>query len=656
MRRHHVLLALIALVLAPGAVAAGATSAAQQLAERHAPVVVVRTPSDPCDGETEPYRPTPVETVLGNPEIPLRDDDGSVIDQAPTAAEVAGKGPKTWLDLPGNPRRPGCGYAKDFARLSQGHPDVVYAHIATDPSAPGRLALQYWMFWYFDDFVNTHEGDWEFVQVVFDAATPEEALATAPVAVGYSQHSGGERAGWTDPDLEREGDHPVVYVAAGSHANFMEAATFLGRSADEGFGCDRTGEPSTRLLPGVHLLPTDAADAAPADRWLLFHGRWGEFQPSPYDAPPGPATKEEWTRPIAWQDTLRDSSFSIPSGGTFGPAATTAFCVTVRAGGQIYTAITSPLVLVLLVVGLVAAGTAALRSTDWTLSPSPPLVRRRESGQILREARHTYRRHRTLMIALGGIFVPAAIVETVAGQALFERGPIGALVETAGNDSLASAAVALLVAGAGHLVASALVLGAVASALGAADRARTPTIREAYELLAGRIRSLLAILAVATLIVLLLLLTVVGAIVAVYLLGRWAVSVQASAVEGLTWRAALRRSAQLTRGRWWRTVRLAAVVNALGLVSGPAVGIVLLFVTSLPLATINAISSVVYVGAMPFVGAAMALLYGDLMARERTGEVSRGGPVLRVARRLLPDRWRARHTRRYPGPAPRSSG
>ena len=105
---------------------------------------------------------------------------------------------------------------------------MAYAHVATDPSAPGRLALQYWFFWYFDDYVNTHEGDWEFIQLVWDVPTVDEALRTAPVQTGYSQHSGGEWADWDGGKLERRGNHPVVYAAAGSHANFYTPDLFLG--------------------------------------------------------------------------------------------------------------------------------------------------------------------------------------------------------------------------------------------------------------------------------------------------------------------------------------------------------------------------------------------------------------------------------------------
>ena len=53
-----------------------------------------------------------------------------------------------------------------------------------------------------------------------------------PVEVGYSSHEGAERADWGDDKLELVGGtHPVVYPAAGSHANKFTDALYLGSSA-----------------------------------------------------------------------------------------------------------------------------------------------------------------------------------------------------------------------------------------------------------------------------------------------------------------------------------------------------------------------------------------------------------------------------------------
>jgi hypothetical protein len=58
--------------------------------------------------------------------------------------------------------------------------------------------VQYWFYWYFNDWNNKHESDWEGHHAPVPAASVEEALAGQPIAVGYSQHEGGERADWDD--------------------------------------------------------------------------------------------------------------------------------------------------------------------------------------------------------------------------------------------------------------------------------------------------------------------------------------------------------------------------------------------------------------------------------------------------------------------------
>jgi hypothetical protein len=130
----------------------------------------------------------------------------------------------------------------------------------TDPGHPGKLALQYWLFYVFNDWNNLHEGDWEMIQLVFDATSAAQALQGEPVEVGYSQHEGAERAAWNDDKLERvDGTHPVVHPAAGSHANFFGEALYLGSSAEQGVGCDDTRGPTFDVRPVVRTIPSDEA-------------------------------------------------------------------------------------------------------------------------------------------------------------------------------------------------------------------------------------------------------------------------------------------------------------------------------------------------------------------------------------------------------------
>ena len=85
--------------------------------------------------------------------------------------------------------------------------------------------LQYWLFYEGTTSGATRpcrsappgrrrEGDWEVVHVVLgDKRTPVE--------VGYSQHCTGERRAWDDVTKASGTEHPIVFVARGSHANYF---------------------------------------------------------------------------------------------------------------------------------------------------------------------------------------------------------------------------------------------------------------------------------------------------------------------------------------------------------------------------------------------------------------------------------------------------
>ena len=74
--------------------------------------------------------------------------------------------------------------------------------MANDPGHPGQLSLQYWFFYVYNQFNNLHEGDWEMIQLDFDAAEAGDALTKTPRQVGYSSHEGAESADWGDDKLE----------------------------------------------------------------------------------------------------------------------------------------------------------------------------------------------------------------------------------------------------------------------------------------------------------------------------------------------------------------------------------------------------------------------------------------------------------------------
>jgi hypothetical protein len=494
---------------------------------------------------------------------------------------------------------------------------VTYVHVATEPGVPGKLAVQYWFYYTFNNFNDKHESDWEFAQIVFDARSVEEALTQSPVEVGASQHESGERAAWNSKELEKEGDHPVLYPGSGSHANYYSSALWLGRSAKQGFGCDDTKGPSVRTPLQVRVVPSSVESASAPDAWLGFSGHWGQRETAFNNGPSGPQTQGPWLSPITWQEHLRDGAVTIPGGHTFGPSVTSFFCAAVAGGSNAFIFMTTkPWGFLGLSLLLLVATASAVRRTTWSPPDPKPIRTRRDGGQILRAARRIYSANLRLFVGIGLIFVPLSLVSSGAQAALFCLTGLKDVIAVAGRGNLVSGISALVVGALGVVVASVLVTAAVAAALGELDSGRPVTARRAYRLALSRLRPLTGAVLGEVLIVVVLLLTVVGIPVAAYLLVRWAFVSQACVIEKLSARPALQRSADLVRGRWWRTIGVTATVNVLAALSGPVVGLVALFtVTSASLDAINLIGSIVYVFTIPLAAVAVTLLYFDLVER-----------------------------------------
>ncbi|MEK7787584.1 MAG: hypothetical protein AAB658_19440, partial [Chloroflexota bacterium] len=105
---------------------------------------------------------------------------------------------------------------------------VYYGRVAR--SGPGGfLCLQYWFFYPMNDWrsgfygVNDHESDWE--QVIIYLA---EDLTPQWVAYASHDFTGDDlRRRWDDPELEKVGEHPVIYAGAGSHASYYARGEYL---------------------------------------------------------------------------------------------------------------------------------------------------------------------------------------------------------------------------------------------------------------------------------------------------------------------------------------------------------------------------------------------------------------------------------------------
>jgi len=174
---------------------------------------------------------------------------------------------------------------------------IAYGHAY--PAAGGGVLLQYWFFYPFNDAygVFDHEGDWEHVTVRLDAAL-------SPEGVHYAAHVDshpGVFVRWSA--LSREGEHPIVLSARGTHASYAAVADvpFFDRVCP-------TSDPARAAELGCLVWRTSDAGsggvvnlgerAAPRVPFLVWPGRWGSTGrlglDSRTDPPRGPAFQLGW--------------------------------------------------------------------------------------------------------------------------------------------------------------------------------------------------------------------------------------------------------------------------------------------------------------------------------------------------------------------------
>lgn len=217
----------------------------------------------------------------------------------------------------------------------------------------GFTALQYWFFYAFNDWrssfhgVNDHEGDWEML-TVYVAEDARGAIEPSWIACSEHESDGDDlRRRWDDPDLQRIGEHPVIYPGAGSHANYFFRGEYMPAVvvphtqglARLSVGLRRVwarlgqgSEPAEREAEGLRIPFVDYARGdglrigpqqqhtwdqrllqtstqAPAPDWVeAYSGLWGLYSGDPLgeNAPPGPRyerdglQRKRWYDPVGW--------------------------------------------------------------------------------------------------------------------------------------------------------------------------------------------------------------------------------------------------------------------------------------------------------------------------------------------------------------------
>ncbi|MDQ5854353.1 MAG: hypothetical protein M3380_20235, partial [Chloroflexota bacterium] len=188
--------------------------------------------------------------------------------------------------------------------------DVLYRDLRTRDSrrvyygrvvrVGGWTVLHYLFFYPMNNWrsgfygANDHESDWE---QTFVYLSPDVQGRLEPQWVAYASHDfrGDDlRRRWDDPLLVKEGTHPVIFVGAGSHANYFEAGEYVmgaeppllnpvknaARTLRK-FWVERLGQGANELISALRraLITIPFVDYARGDGMRIGPGQDDEWEP-----------------------------------------------------------------------------------------------------------------------------------------------------------------------------------------------------------------------------------------------------------------------------------------------------------------------------------------------------------------------------------------
>jgi hypothetical protein len=224
-------------------------------------------------------KPSAVEPFLAHADLErLSGTRWTLVRRNPPASALANGSAELRLDTQGC--SPAVNLDSCYSRRTTA--PTVYGRAWAAPGTSGYATiLQYWFFYALDDWRNSptrptlwhmHEGDWEQVSVALNPSG-------APVAIAASQHDLGVHRPWSRVRIAN-GTHPVVWVALGSHANYLSP----GHRGEAGVPHVISPRFSGIPLPEPDFTSSQATVSAPAivdlsaspPPWLSFAGAWGD--------------------------------------------------------------------------------------------------------------------------------------------------------------------------------------------------------------------------------------------------------------------------------------------------------------------------------------------------------------------------------------------
>ena len=167
----------------------------------------------------EAYQPLRLEEYLSVSTLHSgKPPHGPSLQTHPTLFSLLTAAGSFYLDVRGaEPNSHASTYPRIEQRLRASHPQAtIYFHVVRQP-ATGRVAIEYWFPYLYNDFYDKHEADWEGITVFIHGGNP--------VGVSYSAHQGRSFSPWASQSATN-GTHPIVYVAHGSHANYSKRGRY----------------------------------------------------------------------------------------------------------------------------------------------------------------------------------------------------------------------------------------------------------------------------------------------------------------------------------------------------------------------------------------------------------------------------------------------
>jgi hypothetical protein len=231
--------------------------------------------------------------------------------------------------------------------------EETYSYHARVIRQNGWIVLQYWFLYLFNNWrsgffgANDHEADWEMICVYLSEWPTGEITPEWVACASHDQFGDEVRRRWDDPELEKIGEHPVVYAGAGSHASYFAAGEYLTeldlpflspliwlvekqheiwhkrlRQYEAVESSSGQGPSNIFRIPFVDYARGDGLSIGPGHEkewaqphllsptpaWVAsYHGLWGLYARDPFsaeDAPAGPMYNRDGSVRRAWYDPL----------------------------------------------------------------------------------------------------------------------------------------------------------------------------------------------------------------------------------------------------------------------------------------------------------------------------------------------------------------